>query len=185
MASTGGGKDALGTNKVFAAVLTAGVVFGMSGFIGKLLVRPHQLHEAAIQMGEPPAAAAAAAPAAPALEPIAPLLANANAQTGQQLAQRLCSSCHTFNEGGASRVGPNLHGIVGNHHAHVEGFNYSAGMRGKVAEPWTYEALNVFLNRPAAGVPGTRMAFAGISAAAQRADVIAYLRSISPNAPAP
>lgn len=185
MASTGTGKDALATNKIFAAVLTAGVVFGLAGFIGKLLVHPHQLHEAAIQIGEPPPPAGGAAPAAPALEPITPLLANANVQNGQQLVQRLCSSCHTFTEGGQNRVGPNLYGIVGNHHAHAEGFNYSPGMRGKVAEPWSYEALNVFLHRPASGVPGTRMAFAGIASNAQRADVIAYLRSISPNAPAP
>ncbi|HEY4249774.1 MAG TPA: cytochrome c family protein [Roseomonas sp.] len=184
MASTDKGKDALATNKVFAAVLTAGVVFGLAGFVSKLLVHPHQLHEAAIEVGEPPAAGAAAPAEAP-LDPVTPLLAAANPQTGQQLVQRYCSSCHTFNEGGPARVGPNLYGIVGNHHAHAEGFSYSPGMRAKVGDQWTYEALNVFLHRPASGVPGTRMGFAGIASASQRADVIAYLRSISPNAPAP
>ena len=42
-----------------------------------------------------------------------------------------------------------------------------------------------FIAAPARAIAGTRMAFAGINSPAQRADVIAYLRSISPNAPAP
>jgi cytochrome c len=175
----------LEVNKAFAAVLTAGIAFMVTGVVAGLVVHPTRLEKSAIQIGEVAQPQQAAAPAAPAVEPITPLLANANVDNGRQLAQRLCSSCHTFDQGGSARVGPNLYGIVGNHHAHAEGFNYSNGMRAKAGEPWTYEALNVFLHRPANGVPGTRMAFAGVSQAAQRADVIAFLRSISPNAPAP
>ncbi|WP_309139463.1 cytochrome c family protein [Siccirubricoccus sp. G192] len=103
---------------------------------------------------------------------------------GEALAKRLCASCHSFNQGGRTGVGPNLYGIVGAPHGHVEGFNYSAAIKGKQG-PWNYEELNEWLHKPSTYAPGTRMAFAGISNTQQRADVIAYLKSISPNAPAP
>jgi len=173
-------------NKAFAAILIAGIAFSVFGFISKLIVHPTMPHHAAIQIGEPPAGAApAAAPAAPALEPIGPLLAAASADNGRQIAQRQCASCHSFNEGGRAGVGPNLAGVVGRNHGATAGFNYSAAMRSKAAEPWTYEDLNAFLASPARNMVGTRMAFAGLTTAGQRADVIAFLRSISPNAPAP
>lgn len=178
--------DSMEVNKAFAAILTAGIVFMAAGVVGGLVVHPERLEQAAIQIGDvPEEGAPAAAPAEPELEPIGPLLANADVQAGQQMAQRLCASCHTFNEGGRNGVGPNLYAIVGQPHAHVDGFNYSSAMQGKHEEPWSYEALNAFLRRPSAAIPGTRMAFAGISNAQQRANLIAYLRSITPNAPEP
>ena len=177
--------DSMEVNKILAAFLTAGVALGVAGFIGRIVVHPTTPHESAIQIGEPAATQATqATAAAPALEPITPLLASANAQNGEQIARRLCASCHTFNEGGRNGVGPNLYGVVGAQHAHAAGFNYSPALKGKQG-PWTYEDLNAWLANPRAYAPGNRMAFAGISNAQQRADVIAYLRSISPNAPAP
>jgi cytochrome c len=174
-------------NKIAAAVLTAGITLGLAGFVGSLLVSPKFPHEPHIPIaGAEGAAAAAAAPAAaPALEPITPLLASANAQNGQQVAQRQCASCHTFNEGGRNGVGPNLFGIVGAKHAHVDGFNYSGAIRGMADKPWTYEELNAWIANPRGYAPGNRMSYSGLSNVQQRADLIAYLRSISPNAPAP
>ncbi|HEV7265831.1 MAG TPA: cytochrome c family protein [Falsiroseomonas sp.] len=164
-------------NKAAAAVLTAGITFMVAGVVSDFLVSAPRLQTAAIATGEPPPADTPA-PAGPTLEPIGPLLASADAAAGQQLAGRLCASCHSFNEGGRNGVGPNLWGVVGDPHARVEGFNYSASLRGLSEQPWDYEALNAFLLRPAAAVPGTRMAFAGIANAQQRANVIAYLRSL-------
>jgi cytochrome c len=60
----------------------------------------------------------------------------------------------------------------------MEGFNYSAGMKAKQG-PWNFDELNQWLYKPSAYVPGTRMAFAGISNDKERASVIAYLRSLS------
>ncbi len=171
-------------NKAAAAVLTAGITFMVSGVVAGLLIHPKPLERPAIETGAAPAATAPSAPAAPTVEPIGPLLANANADNGRAVAQRLCASCHNFAQGGPNGVGPNLYGIIGSPHAHAEGFNYSAAMRGLHDKTWDYEALNAFLARPAAAIPGTRMAFAGISNTGQRADVIAFLRSLSPN-PAP
>ena len=62
----------------------------------------------------------------------------------------------------------------------MEGFNYSEGTEGQ-AGPWTYDELNEWLYKPSAYAPGTRMAFAGITSDKQRADVIAYLRTLSDN----
>ncbi|UPY37686.1 c-type cytochrome [Sediminicoccus sp. KRV36] len=176
----------LEVNKAFAAVLTAGIAFMSAGVIGGLVVHPHRLDHAAISIGATPqtAAPAAAAPAAPALEPIGPLLAAANAENGRALAGRLCASCHSFNEGGRAGVGPNLWGIVNKNHAQMAGFNYSAANRALADKPWDYEALNAFIAAPNRAMAGTRMAYAGLPNTAQRADVIAYLRSLA-TTPAP
>jgi cytochrome c len=174
----------LEANKIFSAVLTAGIVFMVSGVIGRAIVSPHRLETSAIQVATPEPAAAPAAAAAPAVEPIVPLLAAANADSGRQVAQRACASCHNFVQGGPNGVGPNLYGIVNRNHAAVEGFNYSAANRALSGKPWDYEALNAFIAKPSAAMPGTRMAYAGLSSTSQRADVIAYLRSLAPE-PAP
>ncbi len=168
-------------NKLFAAPLVAGVVFMGAGFIGELIVHPTRLAQPAIAIGGGAAQpTAAAAPAAPRLEPIGPLLAAASADNGRTLVQRQCASCHTIAEGGRNGVGPNLWNIVGKGHAQVAGFNYSAANRALADKPWDFEALNAFIANPAQAMPGTRMAFAGINNPAQRADVILFLRSLSP-----
>ena len=175
----------LEANKAIAAILTAGIAFSVAGVIGDTVIHPRRLHEPAINVPAQPDAQAPAAAPAEAIDPVIPLLANANADNGKVLAQRQCGACHTFNEGGRSGVGPNLYGIIGQPHGHLDGFNYSAAMKGKHGEAWDYEKINTFIAGPAKAIPGTRMTFAGLRQAGQRADVIAFLKSISPNAPPP
>lgn len=173
--------SSLELNKAIAAVLTAGITFMVAGIVGRMVVSPHRLEKPviAIDTGTPaPAPGGPAAPAGP--EPIEALLANANVDNGRQVAQRQCGACHTFTEGGRSGVGPNLYGIIGAPHGHVAGFNYSGALKGKPGE-WTYEQLNEWLFKPAAYAPGTRMAYAGLSNTQQRADLIAFLRSLDAN----
>jgi cytochrome c len=167
-------------NKITAAVLTAGIAFFLTGTIGDLLVSVHRPKEAAIKIEGAPAEAAPAAAPAEKLPPIGPLLASADPGAGEGLVKKLCSACHTFDEGGKAGVGPNLYGVVGGPHAHMAGFNYSDALKSKQG-PWTFEELNEWLHKPSAYAPGTRMAFAGIGNDKQRADVIAYLRSLSHN----
>ncbi len=177
-------------NKIAAAVLTAGVAFMGAGIIGEVLMKPKALERPAIALGTTPTdatpreAAVVAPPPAPELAPVAPLLAAANPDTGRTLAQRACAACHSFNEGGRNGVGPNLWGIVGAKHAQVAGFNYSDANRALADKPWDYEALNAFIANPRAAMPGTRMAFAGLANPQQRADLIAFLRTLS-NEPVP
>jgi cytochrome c len=96
----------------------------------------------------------------------------------RQVAQ--CASCHTFDAGGANRIGPNLHDVFGRVVASHAGFEYSEPMH-EHGGSWDYLALNDFLLSPATVVRGTKMAFAGIRRDQDRVAVIAYLRSISPN----
>src|SRR5690554_1017414 len=171
-------------NKMAAAVLTAGVVAMTTGFIANLLVHPESLEENAypIEVADAGGTAPAAAEE-PGLEPVLPLLADADLAAGEA-AFRACASCHTYEEGGPNRVGPNLWGVVGAPHAHAEGFNYSDAMMERSDEPWTYEALNAFLASPREAVPGTRMAFGGIRNVQDRANLIAWLRTLD-NEPEP
>lgn len=173
--------DSMELNKGVAAVLVAGIAFFITGTIGDMLVRSHRPHEPAIKIEVAAAAPAAGAAAPAALNPIGPMLASADAAAGEGIAKRQCASCHTFTEGGKNGVGPNLYGVVGEERgADRGGFAFSDAMK-KKAGKWSYEDLNAWLHKPAAFVPGTRMAFAGINSDKQRADVIAYLRSLSKN----
>jgi cytochrome c len=72
--------------------------------------------------------------------------------------------------------------VVGRDIASVSDFNYSDALKSKEGE-WTYEKLNEFLTNPRDWAPGTKMTFVGIKKPEERADVIAYLRSITDNPP--
>ncbi|CAH2600306.1 Cytochrome c homolog [Rhodovastum atsumiense] len=175
--------DTLEINKAVAAVLIGGISFMVAGLIGDVLVRPKRLEKVAIPIETGAPVAATAAPAAETVPPIGPLLAKADPAKGEATVKKLCVACHTFNEGGKPGVGPNLYGVVMGPHGHQQGFSYSAGLKDKPGN-WDYEALNHWLKKPAAYAPGTKMAFAGISNDQDRANVIAYLRSLSAS-PAP
>ena len=79
---------------------------------------------------------------------------------------------------GPNKVGPNLYGIVGGPKAHAQTFNYSAALKGKGGD-WNFEELDKFVHNPKGAIPGTIMAFAGIPSADERANVLAYLRSLA------
>jgi len=86
-----------------------------------------------------------------------------------------CAACHDLNTG-AIRMGPSLKGVVGRKAGTFANFSYSAGMKGK-GVVWGPDTLDQFLTAPMKYVPGTRMAFPGLSNPQDRADVIAYLKA--------
>jgi cytochrome c len=111
------------------------------------------------------------------------LLASASSERGTQTAKQ-CQACHNFQEGQGPKVGPDLYGVVDRPIASVSGFNYSSALKGaaqKLGGKWTFDALNQWLTKPSAVAPGTAMTFAGLSNEKQRADVIAYLDTLSPH----
>jgi cytochrome c len=107
------------------------------------------------------------------------LLGSASAEKGAQLAKQ-CEICHNLQEGQGPKVGPDLYNIVDRPVASAAGFNYTPAMKAKGGK-WTFAALNKWLTNPRADVPGTAMTFAGLSSEKQRADVIAYLDTLSKN----
>ena len=117
-------------------------------------------------------------------EPATPfpvLLASASVEAGAKEVKK-CAACHSFEDGGPNKIGPNLHGVVGRKVASHEGFAYSNALI-EFGGEWTYERLSCFIHNPRDCVPGSKMTFAGVKKDSSRADVIAYLRSISPDAP--
>ena len=114
--------------------------------------------------------------------PAAALLASADVAKGRKLFKK-CVACHTSSDGGKNKVGPNLWNIVNSERGKRAGFGYSKAFKA-TAGNWTYDSLDAFLTKPKAYIKGTRMMFAGVKKARDRAAVIAYLRSLS-DAPAP
>jgi len=170
------------SNKVYAAILVAGILAMISIIGSGMLVEPKELAKPAypIEGAAEASAGPAAAPAAE--EPIAPLLAKADPDHGAQIA-RQCMACHNFAKGGPNMVGPNLWGVVGGPHDHKADYAYSDAMKAQKGD-WDYEALSKFIEKPQAAVPGTKMGFAGLKKAQDRADVLAWLRLQADN-PAP
>lgn len=108
------------------------------------------------------------------------ILALGNIELGKSVYNK-CAVCHTPDKGGANKVGPNLWGIVGAVTARHTEFKYSDAMskRGQAGTKWSYEELYRYLYSPKAHVPGTKMAFAGLKKDEDRANLIAYLRTLA------
>lgn len=111
------------------------------------------------------------------------LLASADVDKGASSFRSKCSSCHTVEQGGANGTGPNLYGVMGATVAAHSGFGYSGAMTSHGGE-WSWERLDAYLENPRNTVSGTAMAFAGLRKDPERMNVLAYLASYSPDAPA-
>ncbi len=165
-------------NKVAASFLLAGLIAMGAGKVTDALYTPEHSDKRGFSvevaaeevLGGGDAEAADAAPV-----DITTLLAKADAAAGQALSKK-CAACHSFDKGGANKVGPNLHGIVGKKAGVAAGFAYSDAM--KAQGPWTEQALSDFLTKPSKAVKGTKMAFAGLSKPEDRANMIAYLKTL-------
>jgi cytochrome c len=123
------------------------------------------------------AAEAESGPGADGAGALAVLLAQGSAEAGQRTANR-CKACHTFDEGGRNGIGPNLWGVLGSPRAANADYIYSEALA-DLGGDWGYAELEAFLEKPKSAVPGTKMSFAGVRDAQDRANLILYLRSVS------
>ena len=175
--------DSFELNKIIGAVLATCLFLLVTSFTASALFAPQMPEKPGFAIAAKEAGGGAKEAAAPApSEPIEKLLQTASVEKGQAAA-KVCQTCHTFEKNGPNRVGPNLYGIIGEPRGEGRGFNFSAAMKAK-GGTWTIDDLNQFIANPKGFVPGTAMGFAGIPKDSERADVIAYLNSLSEN-PAP
>lgn len=123
----------------------------------------------------------------PAPPPVSPLLTMADPVKGETLFKKNCRTCHASDSGTGNVVGPSLWNIVGHTRGKIPGYKYSPALRG-IGGDWSYENLNIFISDPSRAIPGTKMLLNPRANMlnemlndAERADIIAFLRSRSDN----
>jgi len=167
--------------KIFGAVLGTLLFIMAGGFLAEAIYHPVESTGGGFTLEVADAGSDGHnAEAAVAEVSLATLLANADAAKGEKLTKK-CKNCHSFDEGGANKAGPHLYDVVGRPIGSAEGFGYSEVVVGYNAEgkTWTYENLNAFLTKPKDFAPGTKMSFAGLKKETDRANLLAYLHTLS------
>jgi cytochrome c len=164
----------LDLRKLTGAAVIAGLAVVVIGIIGDALVVPRK-HVAAnltfaARTPTPPEEAEKAVP-------VAERLASADARAGERVSSK-CKSCHDMTAAKKLKIGPPLWDIVQAGKAGIDGYGYSSALSGAGGN-WSYEDLDAFIASPKNFLSGTKMTFAGIKDGKDRADLIAYLRSLS------
>lgn len=174
--------DGFEINKTICAVLVALLIGIVVSKVSDIVIAPRYLSHNAYPIDGAAPAADVGGVVVPddKVDPIEPLLAAANVQNGQALAKK-CLQCHSLESGGPNKVGPNLWNVVLGPLGHMPTYAYSSALSAMKAKgiTWSYENLNQFLHKPSSFIAGTKMAFAGFKKTQDRADIVAYLRTLS------
>ncbi len=171
-------------NKILASIILAIVIVVIIGKVGNLIVDTEKtkLKETAYKIDIPKVAVTtttSSTSTALTIEPILELLITASLENGEKLYKK-CGACHNYEKGSKSKIGPNLWDIVNRLKASSEGFAYSNALA-EIGGMWDFEELNKFLFKPKDYIQGTKMNFAGLKKAEDRADIILWLRQQSDN----
>lgn len=173
--------DSFELNKIMGAVLGTLLFVMGAGFVAEAIYHPIEDRGPGYDLPEPEPTegGAAVAEAAPAYD-LGTLLAAADPAKGATAAKK-CAACHNFGEGEPNKTGPHLYDVVGRPEGSVSDFAYSEGMlaHNAAGDVWSFENLDHFLTKPSDYVPGTKMNFAGVRTPEERADILAYLQTLS------
>lgn len=172
--------DSFELNKIIGAILGI-LLFVMGvGFLAEAIYHPIEGRGPGYPLPEPEAEMVAEATVEEPAVPLGVLLASASVEQGATAARK-CQSCHNFEQGAGNKQGPELYDVVGRIIGSVEGFNYSDVMvsHREAGDRWSYEALDAFLLSPRDYMPGTDMNFGGVRGDEERANILAYLGSLS------
>ena len=107
------------------------------------------------------------------------LFASTSAADGAKVFKK-CAACHSVNKGGANKIGPALWGVIGRKAGSISDYKYSKAMAAH-GKNWSFEEMNGFLIKPKDWITGTKMSFAGLKNAKERAAVILYMNENSDN----
>tara|TARA_R110000824_G_scaffold11746_10_gene51506 strand:+ start:22328 stop:22960 length:633 start_codon:yes stop_codon:yes gene_type:complete len=169
-------------NTIAGWVLAGGIAaLGFSIVSGKYFhAGKHERPEVMGYVIEGVEASGGGADAGPSIET---LLQTADAAAGEKVFGK-CAACHTINQGGANGIGPNLYGALGKPHGHVAGFAYSDALK-SIPGNWDWAGMNAWLTSPRKYANGTKMTFAGLGKAEDRANLMVYLNAQGSNLPLP
>lgn len=165
-------------NKIVASILLASLIAMLIGMVANILYKPTL--NPAYRGYSVATTGHSATPEQGVVEvvvDIEALIKTANAEAGREAIKK-CISCHSFDKGGANKVGPNLWNIAGKEKASTVGYKYSSALTA-LGGKWDDADLFHFLQKPAKYAPGTKMTFAGISKPEDIANIIAFLKQIA------
>jgi cytochrome c len=172
--------DSFELNKIIGAILGTLLFVMGAGFLAEAIYDPLEGRGPGYALPEPEGEAGEEEPIEKELvADIGTLLAAASAEQGEGTAGSRCGSCHNFAEGSGNKQGPELFGVVGRTIASHAGYTYSDALEAHADDTWTYENLSAFLMAPQDFAPGTKMTFGGLKNDQERANVIAYLSTLS------
>lgn len=167
------GRDPLLLNKIAGGILSAGLVFWIATHAAGIISGRDTPKHPVIATASQATAVAAGIPS------IDALIVKADVKKGASFVAQQCSACHAVNKGGANGVGPDLYGVMNHKMFVATGYKFSSAVSKDAGRPWTYQEMNEWLDNPQKFAPGTHMTYPGIKNNVQRANAVAYLRTLS------